>query len=884
MNSMKQLKLLFTLALSLSLTSCGFVNYVENTSMTDLKVKDELDAKKQEYIDSLYDLFDENDYEETEKREYINCIIEATAEILECDDIDNLMETFESNSIKLKGIKTKQQYLKELEDKKDEYIAKINGISSADAYREDELSTYKYYIDEAASAINSLTSVKDDFEAVYLAYKTAIESIKTDEDLLEEESDAFKAYKMNAIDEIENYINIDDYRETEAVAIKQLLLDVFDKITKADTYDDVDSAVRDFKIDSFNYDTDEKLYAKELANLVEECTANLNGCIKKSDYRNNEVTIIDTLLSSFNEEATKLTTKEEVSNLFNASKEILLSLKTDVVLYEEEKGVLIEELYPQLLSIVGYNNLSNEEKEYYDSFYNSLYLLTTKEEIQLAFIEEKIKKCESLAIAGDLESLTQFKLCLVEKLKYYLHKSLYRDAQKQEIDLIVSNHTGPVLSCSSHDLAVEAYNDAIDELDAVLTNNDMWDVYYDKVEDYIDTLTLGNKLTKEINQYSCNSWADVGKVFDYYGYYQINDSNYPYPFVRVKMLFDYSNDDIELNLYCNSELFVSNFDVDYYIDKEGYVVFELKTRETINYTSIDRVPAGQNRRPKIVYYDTIDIRTDNRSNNFDDFAYYHNTKGNLYVENSQQLWYALENGYVPVCKAGSMAEIVLFECKRVLREIVKNDMTDYEKIFTISNYLNDVVNYDTPYNYRTFAEGILFDGGGICQAYARAMLILLSLEGIQCKIDSAYNDKVHLHNGDHLYNYVYSIEDSVWYLLETHQDLWCYDMSYRGIMNAPKANSVRFNNLVFAKNICEGFFSHLKWGDNNPILISSSFDLSKIEEYYHNNDAFQLPIEYFYSDVDFLNYVKDESMDYVIRSDNILNKMSNYEVIIVKEA
>ena len=257
-------------------------------------------------------------------------------------------------------------------------------------------------------------------------------------------------------------------------------------------------------------------------------------------------------------------------------------------------------------------------------------------------------------------------------------------------------------------------------------------------------------------------------------------------------------------------------------------------------------------------------------------------KDSLYVENSQQLWYALEHNYIPICKSGSMAEYVFDECKKVLIKIIKDDMTDYEKIFVISNYLNDISVYGIYYGYKRFAEGILFDGGGTCHTYAKAMLILLSIEGIQCKIDFAYNDKENMNSSDHVYNYVFSKEDGLWYLLEAHQDLYLSEMSYRGIMNGVYKQSVLFDNLPFSSDLCQGFWSHLKWGNGKSILLKSNSDLNALLDFYNSHDNFQLPIEYYSEDIDLLSFVKNCSMDYLIRSENILNLMKNEEIIILK--
>lgn len=113
----KFIKTLLLLCTSLSLTSCGFVNYVDVSSSMEQSVVDELNTKKSEYITKLTETYNEDDYENDEKAQIRHCLIEAKAEINECDLIDELEAIFEKHNDIMKAIKTKEDYAKELADK-----------------------------------------------------------------------------------------------------------------------------------------------------------------------------------------------------------------------------------------------------------------------------------------------------------------------------------------------------------------------------------------------------------------------------------------------------------------------------------------------------------------------------------------------------------------------------------------------------------------------------------------------------------------------------------------------------------------------------------------------------------------------------------------------
>lgn len=137
-----------------------------------------------------------------------------------------------------------------------------------------------------------------------------------------------------------------------------------------------------------------------------------------------------------------------------------------------------------------------------------------------------------------------------------------------------------------------------------------------------------------------------------------------------------------------------------------------------------------------------------RAEDFDDFKINSVTKELNNIENSEQLRWAIQNGYKPNCKVGSSAESVLNQAKSVLREIVTDEMDDVTKLRAMYEWLALNVSYD---NYAAseevailidsneiksseydswYADGVFNNRKAVCEGYAKALIIMAGIEGI----------------------------------------------------------------------------------------------------------------------------------------------------------
>ena len=108
------------------------------------------------------------------------------------------------------------------------------------------------------------------------------------------------------------------------------------------------------------------------------------------------------------------------------------------------------------------------------------------------------------------------------------------------------------------------------------------------------------------------------------------------------------------------------------------------------------------------------------------------------VYNSEQLVYAVENGYKPYfATEGSTAEECYEKARRILNEIVKADDDDAAKLLAIHDYIADNVIYDTELlnlseannagslsGYRGFnLEGVFLDKRAVCDGITKAFML-----------------------------------------------------------------------------------------------------------------------------------------------------------------
>jgi len=754
---MRKIKYLIIVAvlITVTLSSCGFVSYVKTSTVIQEEV-DSLNNKKKEYINKLDENFNESNYYEKEKKEYLKAIIEAKALINECNNIENLEKVYNENYPLLDKIKTKD------------------------------------VVDE------------------------------------ETKKEEFESFITKSINEISNYVDVSSYRENEANIIKGLIDEYVIKVKESDSYESIDEIVRDYKIKIYDYKTDKDHYNEELTGLINTAKSSLDNYFNFSDYRENERKIIQALITSFNNELDGVTIKEDVNTIITKYELLIEEIKTSEQLYSEEKQVLLDELFDELKEIVDYNNLDNNDKAHFDDLYDELSLLPTKENIKQKINAEKLLYYEEAAKAGNEKALVQYQLNCIEGLNYYLDNSLYREEQQLEIKNIINNNSYNILLCSSYNDTITALNEVELLLDDVLTNDEMWEKEDEEFFMNLHNLYGDDILTPPSSMTKANDHYELANIIDYYAFYKADENVYVRDKFRVNVNYDYNSVEELINeVYYYSELLCNAVIIKAHEDektlKEGMIIIELIS-----------VPFASSRIAinDVVEYNSLvcfdnKTNTDKRDDNFDNFAY-KNYNRKVVVWNSEQLWYALENKYYPLCVNNSIAELILQKAEEILRNICNDQMGYEEKIFNIYKYLAINVQNGWFYSWEEyksssgFLEGSILDGVGICQGATKAYLLLLSIEGIEAKIYTANQG-----SGSKSHRFLYVKSNGYWYHSEIGSAFIENGViSYQYMLNSKFWLTAEEKNTVYSSTYSE-IYKHLTY-KGHSVYIESLEELDEL--------------------------------------------------------
>ena len=168
-------------------------------------------------------------------------------------------------------------------------------------------------------------------------------------------------------------------------------------------------------------------------------------------------------------------------------------------------------------------------------------------------------------------------------------------------------------------------------------------------------------------------------------------------------------------------------------------------RISIEYHDLPTLFSSQAVYPQVSAIDSNYAET-GRDPLFNDFAIDH-VADCLEVVDTEQLVFAVEHGYRPLPDENSKAEEVYNEAKAVLRTIVNDDMSDFEKALAIYDYVIYNVSYDhyvfdhvksgeitaeDAVLYKCFyLDGVFDEGVAVCDGYSKAFMLLCRIEGLR---------------------------------------------------------------------------------------------------------------------------------------------------------
>lgn len=216
-------------------------------------------------------------------------------------------------------------------------------------------------------------------------------------------------------------------------------------------------------------------------------------------------------------------------------------------------------------------------------------------------------------------------------------------------------------------------------------------------------------------------------------------------------------------------------------------------------------------------YFTISEKT--RSDDYNDFA----TEKSLIevpVANTNQLYMCAQDGGKPVFAENNYeAEESYEKAKQILRNIINDDMTDFEKALAIYDYINANTVYDSEYrdgnfaNRRYWLNGPLLGGVGVCDGLSKLYSLMCSMEGIKTIKITGFA------NGDHAWNKIYLDSDGDG-VKEWHN----VDVTWDGSLKITSGDTT-YELSVHKKFLLsdEEFTDHIAYIDNNPTTVDTNY-------------------------------------------------------------
>lgn len=170
------------------------------------------------------------------------------------------------------------------------------------------------------------------------------------------------------------------------------------------------------------------------------------------------------------------------------------------------------------------------------------------------------------------------------------------------------------------------------------------------------------------------------------------------------------------------------------------------------------------------YYEKVDYLP--RESNYDNFASDKNVLTTM-CTSSEELFWAVENNVTPLfLTTTSRASLVYAEAKKVLRQIISDEMNEYEKILSIFDWIATNTCYDnegyedgaSTNNTCYYLESVFLDKNrvAVCDGFSKSFSLLCNMEGIDCyRIVGVAGGST---KGGHAWNKVKL--DSNWYVVD----------------------------------------------------------------------------------------------------------------------
>lgn len=622
-----------------------------------------------------------------------------------------------------------------LEATKKEYMAYIKALEDKNNYFEEEKREYIKTLIEVENLINEATSFEE-IVAIIENYTKILGNIPLNIELTR--ARVYEQIKLLAKENL--------YREEQQKSVDWLVGYFKTMIDECNDVNECELLIMKFKTSLANVKTDAQLTAEELAAYKKELSLAFGTNLDYSLYRSAER---DTLEKLVKELRSSLESAADIAGcdvlVAQYTKQISLVPKSEELL-SGERALWQTFWRAQLATFADKYALDISDR--IDEVIADIADKTTEKEANLYASNFMLNEAVRI---GDM-AFDDAKIAAALYVQNFADESDYREQERRILADIIDEALAGVENCASTDDLFGVFMLLRADIYGLKTNDQLWKSEDDGFLDALSDKHASLILTPPESLTTAKSIEELAKIIDFYAFYQIDQTSFERGRFRVDLDFPHNYAEYVIrDVYWYCELLRSAVGISGYFEEDtSNLVITLHPYDIATLKNENRLPEDTSRFDSAIEY-AAGAEYKDRGEDFDAFPYLELYAGRyVKVWNSQQLWYALENEYIPIPVANSAAEEVLKAAESILRDIIKDGMSIEEKVFAIYGWYSDNVTYDYAYEdymivddrenfpdskaaaLRSFhAEGALLDKLAVCCSYAKSTLILMRMEGIE---------------------------------------------------------------------------------------------------------------------------------------------------------
>lgn len=430
---------------------------MESTALEELRA----DAKSE--LDSYVK---EENYRDAEKALLKSTIADGKTSIDAATTSTDVTLALNSAKALIDAIKTDAMMsAEELLNVKSTAKSVLAGYVNAESYRDAQKAELATAIANGNAAIDNATDVSSVSIALANA-KASIDKIKTNAEFVAEE---LLAAKNTAKAELDVYVNATDYRTEQQTTLATAIADGKTAIDASADVAAVNTALANAKAIIDEIKTNAELTAEELATAKVDAKAALDSYVSADDYRTEQQTALASAISNGKITIDAATDITAVNTALENAKAVIDEIKTDAELTAEELVAAKTEAKATLDACVNIDDYRTEQQSAITSAIadgkNAIDAATTKAGVTSALDSAKLLidaiKTDREMTAEELESAKQV---AKNALANYVNANNYREAQKTELSLAITNGNNAIDAASD----ITAVNTALANAKAVI--------------------------------------------------------------------------------------------------------------------------------------------------------------------------------------------------------------------------------------------------------------------------------------------------------------------------------------------------------------------------------------------------------------------------------